>query len=441
MSKMDEVCMEVKAGYKQTEVGVIPEDWELVCAKEIGQPVRGGSPRPAGDPRYFNGSYIPWLTVAALTNIPSSQLIVDGTVGYLTEAGANFSRTLFPETLIIANSGATLGVAKILGIKCCANDGIAALLNIRKNCSSYYLAHYINSKTSYLRDVVATGNGQPNLNTELIGNLLIPLPPTKAEQEAIAEALSDADALIASLEQLIAKKRSIKQGAMQALLTGKQRLPGFEVKPGYQQTEVGEIPVDWDILPIGMLSACFSGGTPSSSNKAFYGGSIPWITSGDLNKTFISEVEGRITEDGLTNSSAKIIEPGALLLALYGATAGVCAISNIRAAINQAVLAIIPSQLNTHFLFQYLRWRKDYHIKTFTQGGQPNFSGEIVKSFLIPVPPTKAEQTAIATILSDMDTEIITLEAKLAKARQLKQGMMQELLTGKIRLVEKSDGA
>ena len=219
--------MELKPGYKQTEVGAIPEDWSCRPIKEFASTVRGGSPRPAGDPRYFNGSFIPWLTVASLTGIPDSQLFVTETSTALTEEGANHSRTLAAGTLIVANSGATLGVAKILGIKCCANDGIAALQKVEKNVSAPYLAHYINTKTNYLRDVVATGNGQPNLNTGLISEFKVPLPPTKVEQEAIAEALSDADALIESLDQLIAKKRLIKQGATQELLTGRRRLPGF----------------------------------------------------------------------------------------------------------------------------------------------------------------------------------------------------------------------
>ncbi len=219
--------MEVKPGYKLTEVGVIPVTWKVLPIDQLGTPVRGGSPRPAGDPRYFDGQYIPWLTVAALTNIPVSRLVVTETLASLTEEGSWHSRTLSIGTLIIANSGATLGVAKILGIECCANDGIAALLNLSKRVSSYYLAHFINTKTEYLRNVVATGNGQPNLNTTLIGNFKIPLPPTKAEQVAIASALSDADALIESLEQLLVKKRQLKQGTMQQLLTAKKRLPGF----------------------------------------------------------------------------------------------------------------------------------------------------------------------------------------------------------------------
>ena len=207
-----------------------------------------------------------------------------------------------------------------------------------------------------------------------------------------------------------------------------------QVTKGYKQTEVWVIPEDWDVATIGELSSCFSGGTPSTSNSSYYGGNIPWITSGDLNSVRIKGVEGRITADGLANSAAKMVSEGALLLALYGATAGVSAVTEIRAAINQAVLAILPKRLNTEYLFQFLRHRKDFYIKTYTQGGQPNFSGEIVKSFLVPLPPTKAEQEAIAEALSDADALIESLEHLLAKKRQIKQGAMQQLLTGKKRL-------
>ena len=220
-----------KVGFKNTEVGQIPESWDVKTIHDISIPVRGGSPRPAGSSLYFNGNYIPWLTVASLTNIPDSKIFVDKTKTCLTEAGSKLSRTLDKGTLIIANSGATLGVAKLLAIKCCANDGVAALLEIDKNCNPKYLVYYINSITKRLREDIATGNGQPNLNTELIGNIKFPIPPTLEEQKAIATALSDTDDLIARLEKLIAKKKAIKQGAMQQLLTpphkGGKRLPEF----------------------------------------------------------------------------------------------------------------------------------------------------------------------------------------------------------------------
>jgi type I restriction enzyme S subunit len=313
-----------------------------------------------------------------------------------------------------------LGVAKILDIKCCANDGIAALLDFNPAISTTYLVHYINTRTQYLRDVVATGNGQPNLNTELIGNFKVPFPPTLAEQQAIAGALSDADAWIESLEQLIAKKRQIKQGTMQELLTGKRRLPGFSGK--------------WKAKRLGELGSFYSGGTPNTSIPEYYGGDIAWITSSDCNSGCIRSVAGRLTPAGVANSATKWVVPGTVLMALYGATAGVVAISKIDATINQAVLAMKLDSQDSSFMFQKLSMMKDWIIQTYTQGGQPNLSGAIVKSVELES-PAYDEQVAIATVLSEMDTEIESLESKLGKAREIKQGMMQELLTGKIRLV------
>jgi len=130
-------------------------DWDAACIGDLGTVVRGGSPRPAGNSRYFNGSLIPWLTVAALTNISVNQLRVSETVGFLTEKGAKHSRTLGSDTLIVANSGAALGVAKPLGITCCANDGSAAIINQRLG-DKEFVCHYINSRTKHFRDVVAT---------------------------------------------------------------------------------------------------------------------------------------------------------------------------------------------------------------------------------------------------------------------------------------------
>jgi type I restriction enzyme S subunit len=165
---------------------VIPEEWATTKISKLCTVVRGGSPRPAGDPRYFNGSFVPWLTVAALTNIPESDLYVAETSSSLTEEGSKRSRTVERGTLIIANSGATLGVAKILSMTCCVKR---------------FLCYYLNSQTKHLREVVATGNGQPNLNTTLIGGIAVPWP-SGDEQRAIATALSDTDALIGALDRL-----------------------------------------------------------------------------------------------------------------------------------------------------------------------------------------------------------------------------------------------
>lgn len=415
-----------KPGYKHTDVGVIPADWEVKTAGQISNPVRGGSPRPAGDPRFFNGSYIPWLTVAALTNIPDSQLIVSETASCLTEEGSLRSRTLHPGTLIIANSGATLGVAKILGIKCCANDGIAALLNLDKQVSPRYLAQYINTKTEYLRDFVASGNGQPNLNTELIGNFKLPLPPTKTEQEAIAGALSDADGLIESLERLIAKKQKIKHGTMQELLTSKRRLPGFSGK--------------WETKRLGDCGSFLKGSGVSKAQTL--SGELACVRYGELytrHNDYIKDYYSWISKD-VAQTATRLVR-GDILFAGSGETKeeiGKCAafLDEREAYAGGDIVILRTRDADPLYLGSYLNTGPVARQKASRGQGDAvvHISAAALAAIEVTIPKL-TEQTAIAEILSDMDAELAALEAKLTKARQVKQGMMQELLTGRTRLV------
>lgn len=199
-----------------------------------------------------------------------------------------------------------------------------------------------------------------------------------------------------------------------------------------KNTEIGVIPEDWEIVKIGDISESYSGGTPSSKVAAYYGGNINWITSGELNQKKIFETDGYITKLGLENSSTKLVYPETLLFAMYGATAGVVAISKIEGAINQAVLAILNDKFisDTYFLYNYLHFKKDWIIITYTQGGQPNLSGSIIKKIQIPLPPLP-EQQKIAEVLSDTDALIQSLKKLIQKKKNLKQGAMQELLTPK----------
>ena len=394
----------IPKGYKQTEVGVIPEDWVVKPVSEafqicnnlrlpISQKVREkmAGPYPYYGPTNIQG-YI-------------NEYRVEGEYSLIGEDGDHFLKWRETSMTFLVNGKFNV-------------NNHAHLIKGVDNLTSwfyYYFAH--KDITQYL---TRQGAGRYKLTKNTLTQIPCALPPTKAEQTAIAAALSDADAFISILEKLIAKKCNIKQGAMQELLTGKKRLPGFSGK--------------WEVKKLGEIAIFFSGGTPSTSIASYYGGGIPWITSGDLNKGVIYEVDGRITNQGLENSSAKMIEENTLLIALYGATSGVTAISKIRAAINQAVLAIIPRTDNSTFLLFKLGYLKNWIIKTYTQGGQPNLSCDIIKSIEVTLPHI-TEQTAIAQILSDMDAEIEALEQKLNKYRQIKQGMMQELLTGKTRLV------
>ena len=418
----------MKPGYKQTEVGVIPVEWEVKHLGELGSVVRGGSPRPAGDSRYFNGDFIPWLTVASLTNISDEQLRVTETIGFLTEEGSKHSRTLVNETLIIANSGATLGVVKILGVTCCANDGIAAIINQRSG-DKEFICHYINTRTKHLRDVVATGNGQPNLNTALIRDIPIPFPPLP-EQRAIAEALSDVDALLASLDKLIVKKRGIKQAAMQQLLTGHTRLPGFK----------GE----WVVIPFRQ-----GYGQPSRhgvyKSAEFQGRGTRIVNMGEMfGFEFISDQEmNRVSLTGKEISTSGLCD-GDLLFgrrSVVPSGAGKCSIvvhppeplifesSIIRVRLNLEIA-------NPLFYYYFFASPKGRLIMSSIVSGTnvKGIRGSELRDLEIPH-PILIEQTAIAEVLSDMDAELAALEQRRDKTCALKQGMMQELLTGRTRLV------
>ena len=393
--------MEVKPGYKQTEVGIIPYDWDVRPLGDMGSVVRGGSPRPAGDSRYFNGDFIPWLTVAALTNISDHQLNVSETVGFLTEEGSKRSRTLPEGTLIIANSGATLGVAKLLGVTCCANDGIAAIIYQRLG-DKPFVCYYINTQTKHLREVVATGNGQPNLNTGLIRQIPIPFPPMP-EQRAIAEALSDIDELLNRLDRLIAKKRDLKQAAMQQLLTGQIRLPGFN----------GE----WDEKPLGDVVKITKGQLITSST--LLPGDIPVIAGGKQPAYFHASANrfGRTVTISASGASAGYV-------ALYEEPIFASDCSTISESDSYCL----------DFVFYQLLCKQQTIYKAQTGGAQPHIHAKDLNPILFSF-PSVPEQTAIAEVLTDMDGELAGLEQRREKTRALKQAMIQELLTGRTRLV------
>jgi type I restriction enzyme S subunit len=419
--------MEVRRGYKQTEVGVIPEEWDVRHFGDLGDVVRGASPRPAGDPRYFNGTFIPWLTVAALTNIADNQLKVSQTVGCLTQEGAKHSRELADGTLIIANSGATLGVAKLLQITCCANDGIAALINQKTGCKEF-ICHYINSITNHLREVVATGNGQPNLNTTLISEIRIPFPP-EPEQRAIAEALGDVDELIGGLERLIAKKRDLKQAAMQQLLTGQTRLPGFSekwVELNMAEKSLLKARIGWQ----GLTTAEYrpTGEYYLVTGTDFINGRVNWGSC-----CFVDA--SRYVQD--KNIQLKLQD---ILLTKDGTIGKVGFVDSLPgpATLNSGVFVIRP-KANTYdplFFYYILTSRLFDEFLAQLQAGSTisHLYQKDFASFTFRAPRTP-EQMAIAAVLSDMDEEIEALEKRLGKIRVLKQGMMQELLTGKTRLV------
>lgn len=281
-----------------------------------------------------------------------------------------------------------------------------------------------------------------SLNQEILHKVAVPFPPTKAEQEAIAGALSDADRLIAALEQLIAKKRAIKQGSMQELLTGKKRLPGFEINPGYKQTEIGVIPKDWGVKNLGELFQITSSKRVFQSEWKSEG--VPFYRARELavlgetgfvdNELFITrgKYETFKRAYGVPATGDMLVTGVGTLGKVYLAVEG----HEFYFKDGNIIWFKIAGSVIPEFLRQlYLTPLITKQISDGSAGttvGTYTITG--AKKTTVPFPPIP-EQTAIASVLSDMDAEIAALEAKLSKARQVKQGMMSELLTGRIRLV------
>jgi type I restriction enzyme S subunit len=405
--------MVVEKGYNQTEVGVIPEDWDVKFLPQVTR-FRGGKAHEqfiaeAGDYVCVNSKFI------------SS----DGKVR--KHCFRNFCCARLNDILMVMSdlpNGKALAKAFLADAddRYAVNQRVCSLTAYR-DCP-HYLFYILNRNPYFLK--FDDGVSQTHLLNRVFQKCPIPLPPTLAEQEAIAGALSDADAWIESLEQLIAKKRQIKQGAMQELLTGNRRLPGFSGK--WETKRLGEFLVSHPQYGINAAAVPYSDKLPAYiriTDITEYGQYAPdprvCVRASDVTSYFLADGDLVIARTGASvgKSYRYRIADGPLVFAGF-------------------LIRIRPnaSQLTPRFLEAYLASQKYWNwIRLMSmRSGQPGINGNEYAQLPIELPSID-EQTAIATVLSDMDTEIESLESKLAKAREIKQGMMQELLTGRVRLV------
>jgi len=402
---------EVPPGYKRTEMGVVPEEWRHCRLGDCGEVIMGQSPPGASYNRTGIGS--------PLINGPTEFTDLHPIKIQWTTQPAKFCK---PGDLLICVRGSSTGRINYANDTYAIGRGVAAIRAKGDNNTTYLSYQVISAVSDIL--AAATGSTFPSVDGKSLRSIGIPLP-LASEQRAIAAALSDADGLIGALDALIEKKRAVKQAAMQQLLTGKKRLPGFS----------GECEMRY----IGEFTDCTAGGTPSKLNPEYWGGQIRWMSSGELNHKIVLDVEGRITDKGLRNSSTKIIPPRCVLVGLagQGKTRGTVAMNMVELCTNQSIAAIFP---NDTFVPEYLYYNLDARYDELRgmssgAGGRGGLNLRIIRSIAVPF-PSVSEQHAIATVLSDMDAEIAALERRREKAEQIKQGMMQQLLTGKVRLVE-----
>ena len=387
--------MELKEGYKQTEVGVIPRDWEAKKLGEIAIVATGNTP-PTQDQANYGSDYF----FVSPADLGKGKYITD-TEKKLSEKGFEISRRFPKNSILFTCIGSTIGKSGIAPKELTSNQQINAVFPSDNFCTDYLF--YALSLLSVKIKLLAGEQAVPIINKTEFGQTLIPLPPTKAEQTAIATALSDADALIQSLEKLIAKKRLIKQGAMQELLKPKE---------------------GWMVKKLGEICEINMGQSPSSSNYNASGVGLPLVQgNADIadRKTIIRNYTSQIT---------KRCNNGDIIMSVR-APVGEIALATFDACIGRGVCAI--SYPNA-FLYHYLIFIEPQWAKHSTGSTFDSVNSDTIWALEINTPPPP-EQTRIATILADMDAEISAIETNLAKYKLIKQGMMQELLTGRTRLV------
>ena len=435
----------VPEGYKQTEVGVIPEDWSVGSLHSVAAIERGKfSARPRNDPKYYGGEY-PFLQTG---DIAHSQGRIKSFTQTLNDAGLAVSR-LFPKGTLFFTIAANIGDVGIADFEAACPDSIVGIIPRGKNSQEWLLYELASRQEEF--ELLASPGAQLNLNLEKLRPFLIPVPTVK-EQTAIANALSDTDALLSELEKLIAKKQAIKTATMQQLLTGRTRLPQFANHPdgskkGYKQSELGEIPEDWDVKSVFELAnfqkSLFDDGDWVEAEHITNKG-IRLIQTGNIGIGQYLEKGSKkyINEESFEKLKCKELQEGDLLICRLADPAGrACIMPNIgdsRVITSVDVTIFRPTKetTNRNFFVQYFSSSEWFKSVLEQVGGTTHkrISRGALGRISIPYPKID-EQTAIATILSDMDAEIQALEHRLNKTRQIKQGMMQELLTGKTRLV------
>jgi type I restriction enzyme S subunit len=396
-------ALSLSKGYKQTEVGMIPEDWKVGVLGDLCSKVTDGThdtPKPISEG-------IPFLTAI---HVKENKIHFQDCYFLPEEVHNEIYQRCNPEKhdVLMVNIGAGAGTTALIKVDYEFSLKNVALLKTSNKIDGSYLNNIlIKRKSKILKDFIA-GGAQPFLALGQISKIQIPIPPTLTEQKAIATALSDVDALIASLEQTITKKKAIKQGAMQQLLTpphkGGKRLPGFSGE--WVEKNLGE----FCKITTGKLDA----------NAMVSDGDYRFYTC--ARKFYYIDRFAFDTE--------------ALLVSGNGANVGYIHYYQGKFNAYQRTYVLDDFSSNIHFmkclLDKYLSLRIESEKN---DGNTPYIKMDTLTEMYLNLPSDKNEQKAIAQILSDMDAELDKLETKKAKYQAIKQGMMQELLTGKTRLI------
>lgn len=397
--------MELKPGYKQTEIGMIPEDWEIKTLGDLSRMFTGRTP-PTNDKSNYGHDFL----FVGPGDLGQSKHIVRSEK-MLSCKGFSKAIQIPADSIMITCIGSTIGKVGVASKPLATNQQINSIVP----STSYDLdfLYYILLLNVPLIRSMASEQAVPIINKTNISSFKIPCPPLP-EQKRICEPINDIDSLIPYLEKLIEKKKLIKQGVMQELLTGKRRLPGFRR--------------EWETKRLGDVSVVIMGQSPDSKYYNTDSKGIPLIQgNADIQN-------GKSVSRIWTKSITKECQKGAILITVR-APVGSVGISSSRACLGRGVCAVQPYSVNERYLYWQLKfsedkWNESQQGSTFT-----SVNSNQIKDFCILCPTSFDEQAAIADVIEDIEVEIDLHIKQLNKQILLKQAMMQELLTGRIRLV------
>ena len=374
-------------------------NWKTVKLGEVTEIIKGGTPSRNVE-KYFRGN-IAWAIPSDITALDSF-LYIDDTETHITEeALSNSAARLLPAGTVLLTSRATIGETAITTVPMATNQGFANFV-CKEKLLNVFLAYYLRYIKGKLNDL-ASGSTFKEVTKGTLLNIEIPCLPLE-EQRAIAEVLSDVDGLIDALEALIAKNQAIKQATMQQLLTGRTRLPGFSGA--------------WEMKRLGKITKIQKGSL--ITQKSVVPGPIPVIAGGQKPAYY----------HNTPNRTGKTITVSG-----SGAYAGFVAIYNQPIFASDCSTISESPSFSIDFIYYYLLYNQNTIYMAQTGGAQPHVHPVDLMPLKVNLPEL-SEQTAIASVFSDMDAEIAALEQRWDKTRAIKEGMMQQLLTGRVRLMK-----
>lgn len=406
--------MMIPYGYKQTEVGVIPEDWELLLLGKTAKVYRGGSPRPIQSYITNSSNGVNWIKIG---DVRENDKYIYSTQEKIRPDGISMSREVHIGDFILSNS-MSFGRPYILRTNGCIHDGWLTIQEYGQAFSTEYLYYVLSSKIIYKQYIgMAAGSSVKNLNKDKVTSLMVICPPLP-EQQRIAEALSDVDGMISSLEKLIAKYKSIKTACLQQMFpqngetVPRMRLPGFT--GAWEQRKFEEIAVRSSVI-------CSDDTLPRVEYEDIVSG------TGRLNKDIYAK---QSSKSGIAFHQGDV---------LYG---------KLRPYLQNWLLptfdglavgdfwVLQPQNADGSFLYRLIQSRQFDEVANQSTGTKmPRADWKLVSKTVFSIPSNISEQAAIGTYFTALDSLITLHQRKLEKIQKIKQGMMQQLLTGKIRLL------